>query len=703
MGWLAESFSSFGYALTALVYGAFAAYLVMAGYAGRAPTAPARAFQAAVAATAAWSVLALLEPGSKSVATSYATAGLDLLRYGLWFAFLLQILRSDADRGPNRTQRNLTWAAFALITATLATIGWRIAHGLYQMGSSRAYLFASLALAVYALVLVEQLFRSLTENSRWNAKPVCLGLAIVFSFDLYLFSGAVLLGDVDPDAQSARGVVHMLAVPLLWLSTSRRVDWIGKLQVSRAAVFHSASLLLAGGYLLFMSAAGYYVRYFGGQWGPALQVGLLAAAIALLSVFVFSGAVRAKLRVFVGKHFFRYRFDYREQWLRFTAMLSTKGSQQEVGGLVVRALADMVECPAGSLWVRDSTESSFRQAARWNHAVVEASEPTTSSFSRFLQQQGWVVDLDEYRTSPRRYGEMAVPNWLLTTPDLWLVVPLLTDDELLGFVTLARPRTPLELNWEVRDLLKTASRQAAGFLAQMQAAEALLEARKFEAFNRMSAFVVHDLKNIVTQLSLMMKNAQRLHANPEFQQDMLLTVESSLEKMRRLMLQLREGGTPTGGTHGVELAPILTRLVLMAQSQGRSIETRCETGVATRGQEERLERVLGHLLHNALDATPASGKVWIHAARQRGQVVVEVGDNGEGMSEEFVQNSLFRPFSTTKQHGMGIGTYESFQYVRELGGSMEVDSQLKRGTRITVVLPGFEAREDLELPLSMRP
>jgi putative PEP-CTERM system histidine kinase len=201
----------------------------------------------------------------------------------------------------------------------------------------------------------------------------------------------------------------------------------------------------------------------------------------------------------------------------------------------------------------------------------------------------------------------------------------------------------------------------------------------------------------------MLKNAERLHDNREFQQDMLLTVESSLEKMRRLMLQLREGATPPGGSRGVELAPIVRRLAATAAAQGRKLEVEEADRLATRGHADRLERVLGHLVQNAMDATPASGRVWVKVRRYSGQVQVEVGDNGAGMTEEFVRSKLFRPFNTTKHNGMGIGTYESFQYIRELGGSMNVDSRVGAGTSITVLLPLFETNRGSDLmPLGPR-
>jgi putative PEP-CTERM system histidine kinase len=221
--------------------------------------------------------------------------------------------------------------------------------------------------------------------------------------------------------------------------------------------------------------------------------------------------------------------------------------------------------------------------------------------------------------------------------------------------------------------------------------------RKFDAFNRMSAFVVHDLKNIVTQLSLMLKNAKRLHANPEFQQDMLMTVENSLDRMRQLMLQLREGATPPGTAVGVDLGAIVQRISVLTSKRDRHLEVTLADRVITRGHEERLERIIGHIVQNAFDATDASGRVWITLDRSNGQVRVEIGDTGQGMTEEFVQERLFKPFQTTKQAGMGIGAYESFQYVQELGGKILVNSVLNKGTLVTLLLPLFEVHQGSDL------
>ncbi len=689
------SIAIFGFAAATVVHAVFAALLLRDPKFGGDNRLAAAAFVGAVLASVAWAVASLGDQFSPYLATRHVAMAVDWLRYGLWLLFLTALVQPALAARPWRHLGGLSgtvlglWLAGAVLLALLAS-------GVGRGQLMPYWLLSALSLPVLGLVLVEQLFRNLPEDARWNAKPVCLGLASIFVFDIYFYSEAVLFGRFDADAGHVRGVVHALALPLIFVASRRRTDWIGRLQVSRQVAFYSASLLLVGGYLLFVAGLGYAVRAFGGDWGRAFQLALLSSALLLLLVLLLSGSLRSRLRVFVGKHFFSYRYDYREQWLRFTNMLSSPTATEDVGGLVVRGLAEMLESPGGSLWARNAAGTAFVQTVRWNLPAVAEAEAADGALVQYLRSTGWIIDIDEYRNAPKRYGSLALPAGLWSGPNLWLVVPLSVHDELLGYVVLARPRTPIQMNWETRDLVKTASRQAAGFLAQMNATEALLELRKFEAFNRMSAFVVHDLKNIVTQLSLMLKNAERLHANPEFQQDMLLTVQSSLDKMKRLMLQLREGATPPGSAAGVALEPMVQRLQVMARARGRDLQIRQMARLATRGHEERLERVLGHLVHNALDATAQGGEVWISIARQAGQVAVEVGDSGVGMSDEFVQTRLFRPFNSTKESGMGIGSHESLQYIRELGGQIEVDSHPGQGTVMKVLLPLFDSHAEPE-------
>jgi len=685
--------------LAVLAYGWLAAHFSLSIVKGRVQAQPTSfAYLAALVATAVWALMAWQASSTRGV-NSYELLWEPVanhLRYALLFAFLLGLLRPSLD-APGRLDFRIfvTLAALSVGGALVIVVGaFAGVHGFDLYGRPAA--LCALAEAVIGLSLIEQLLRNLPADSRWNAKPVCLGLGAVFVFDLFLFSQAALFRNFDSDALTIRAAVHSIAVPLLFLSARRRADWLGRLHVSRAAVFQSATLLLVGGYLLLVSGLGYYVRYSGGEWGRALQLALMSLALLALALLVLSGAVRSRLRIYISKNFFNYRYDYREEWLRFTAVLSSGGgAPQEVGETVIRAMANLLECSAGSLWLKRAGE--LVQAARWNLPSTTVRESAASAFSEFLQRSAWVIDLNAARKGAPDMAQACVPAWLLEDQSYRLVVPLLVEKELTGFVLLGRPRAVMEVNWEVRDLLKTAAKQASGYLAQMQAAEALLEARKFEAFNKMSAFVVHDLKNIVTQLSLMMKNAQRLRDNPEFQQDMLDTVESSLEKMRKLMLQLREGEKPHGVSSGVDLEAIAQRLARAAAGKGRTLELELQAGVSTRGHDERVERVIGHVVQNAFDATAQDRRVSLRLDQTGSQARVQVTDQGCGMSEEFIQNQLFKPFQTTKTNGMGIGAFESYQYLQELGGKITVESKLNEGTTVTILLPLFHAMPAAEL------
>lgn len=689
--------TSWGFGLAGMVYTFIALRLTQLGYWRSNGEWSKTSLLAAVAASSLWGWFGLTFLLIGSPLLLLFSTVLDVLRYGFWFVFLLTLLH------PKQLQKAPTGMAWMAPVAGALVVFGLVARVLsvFRMSvlddSARLVLLSSMALPVFAMVLLEQVFRNASEDARWSIKPLCLGLAALFLFDLYLFSQAVLFNHPDADALSIRAIVHALVVPLLLLSVTRRSDWMAGIWLSPRAAFHSATLLISGVYLVFMSAVGYYVRYFGGEWGRALQQGLVFLSLVVLVVLVLSGSVRAKLRVFLGKHFFRYRFDYREEWLKFTRALSVKNSQQEMELQVVRGLAGMLESPAGGLWMKAKDESVFVQTARWNMAQTLEKEDSNSPLCQFITSSGWVINLEEYRSYSRRYGQLKLPAWLQKLAHAWLVVPLMVGEELIGFCVLARARTQMDVNWEVNDLLKTAGQQAASFLAQMQATEVLLEVRKFDAFNRMSAFVVHDLKNIITQLSLMMKNAKRLGDNPEFQADMLMTVENALERMRQLMLQLHEGATPPGPARGVNLAGVIQRIEVVAAGRGRTLEVQQSEPVVTRGHEERLERIIGHVVQNAFDASDPDGRVWLHVDRSSGQARILVRDTGQGMSQDFIRNRLFKPFQTTKQAGMGIGAYESFQYVQELGGRIEVDSKPGQGTTVKLLLPLFENQQLQEL------
>ncbi len=610
----------------------------------------------------------------------------DTLRYAIWFAFVGVLIAGGSEQSTWPFSRwVVALVGFGLIISLAPSSATFLVQALGDDGARTSFAIR-LGLAVFGLVLIEQLIRRAHPQALWGINPLCVALAGVFGYELFLYADAMLFAGIDPDIWAARGLANALVVPLIAIAMARNPLWTVEMHVSRQVVVRSTALLVSAAFLLTVAGAGFIVRAFGGDWGRALQIEVLFAALVGGVLVASSGKFRSKLKVFVSKHFFSYRYDYREEWLRFTGTLSTQHLAQNVQQRVITALAVLVDSPAGMLWLNDQG-NGFRPDARWNMPVIDAHEPIDAPLVSFLERTTWIVNVNELASDPKRYGGLEPPGWLALIPEAWLIVPLIANNVLLGFAVLASPRAAFDVDWEVRDLLKTASKQAASYLAQLQATDALLEARKFEAFNRMSAFVVHDLKNLVAQLSLMLRNAERHRDNPEFQKDMLSTVENVVGRMHKLMLQLRTSATPVENARPVALEPVVQRVYVAKAGQGAPIAIELEHGLTSVGHEDRLEHVIGHLVQNAIDATEDGGAVGVRLYADGKFATVEVNDTGVGMSPAFVRERLFKPFQTTKPAGMGIGVYESSQYVAGIGGNLTIDSEPGQGTRVRVRLP----------------
>jgi putative PEP-CTERM system histidine kinase len=612
----------------------------------------------------------------------------EVARNGAWLALLLYILRLRLPSGatlpsPLRVIRAL--AGVLVIGLLLASVMPFIAPAQPVLARWVANLGLVL-FAVMGLVLVEQVYRSTRPDDRWAIKFLCLGLGGLFVYDFYLYANAALFNAVDAQVWAARGYVAALVTPLIAVSAARNPEWAAPVGLSRSMAFHTASLLGAGIYLLLMAGAGYYLRLFGGEWGDVVLTVFIFAAAMVLVLLMFSGTLRARLRVFLSKHFFSYRYDYRQEWLNFTRALTEGQPGEQLCERAAEALARLIESPGGALWMLEGN-AGYQRASHWNWGDLNGTEPADTPFVKWLANKQWVVDLDEMKTRRDLYGDLDIPPWIQGADDAWLVVPLMLHDELLGFVVLKHSLGKVSFNWEVSDLLKVAARQAAAHLAQMRASDQLIVARQFESFNRTTTFVIHDLKNLIAQLSLLLANAEKHQHNPEFQADMLGTVENAVARMNKVLAQLRRSSDETR-TQSVALADILNEAAVSKQAfKLRPTLDLPPPTLRVRAERDRLTRAIGHLLQNALEATPPSGQVTLHGFEDSGKAVVEITDSGSGMDEEFIRTRLFQPFDSTKGAGMGIGAYECRETVRALGGQLEVDSTPGRGTRFRLRLP----------------
>lgn len=556
----------------------------------------------------------------------------------------------------------------------------------------------NLAIALAGLTLVENVFRNSPSAERWKIKFLCIGMGAMFAYDFFLYSDGLLFRGLNLDLISARGVTTALVMPLLavWLRRNRAAG--PQIAVSRRFVSYTATLIAAGIYLLLMAGAGSYIREFGGKWGASLQVIFLFGTIVLLFVPLFSGSFRAYLRVFIEKTFFKYKYDYREEWLQFIRTISVGELAQSLPTRVIQATGDIIESPEGAVWF--NREADFYtplgtwNVSRWRFKEAEAVVTTLEPLVPYLERTQRIVNLDELYEKPDLYEGLEVPEWLSQIDRAWLIVPLMHLDRLRGFIVLGRSRGPKTLTWEDYDLLRTVGRQAASYLAQHEAALALAEARQFEAFNRRFAFVVHNIKNLASQLSLVVSNAAKHQHNVAFQQDMIETARRSVEKLNYLLQQIHGQQDSQAQSGLVTLSSLLRKIVEARKLSIPTISLQLdEKIIMVAANEEGLERVVENLIQNAVEAVQGKGHVEVRLFQLAETAVVEVRDDGPGMDAEFVRDELFRPFRTTKKTGYGIGMYEARDFVRSLGGRLEVSSEPGHGTLVRMTLPAVNERK----------
>ena len=309
-----------------------------------------------------------------------------------------------------------------------------------------------------------------------------------------------------------------------------------------------------------------------------------------------------------------------------------------------------------------------------------------------LEQHNLIIALDEARGGIEHQGEIAqLPEWLIEAEDAWALVPLIHFDRLVGVVVLARPRTPRRLDWEDFDLLRVVGQQLASYLSEQAGQQALMDATRFDDFNRRMAFVMHDIKNLASQLSLLAANAQKHADNPAFRADMLLTLRNSADKLTALLARLgRYGANPVNQLCAIDLAD-LARTVAKRLGAVHPVALTREESVRVMANPEALEQVLVHLVQNAIDASEPGMPVCLDVTADGLHGTLEVIDTGCGMSPEFVRTGLFKPFVSSKPGGFGIGAFEARELVKAMGGRVAVESREGLGTRFSVVLPLADA------------
>ena len=603
---------------------------------------------------------------------------LEILRYGIWIVALLEALRFTTGQPlPRRFHSALNgcWVLSLVIVIALIITAPELAN------DSDLLIWNNLLLAIVGLVSVEQLFKNSGQFRLIKLYSLLIGG--LFVYDIYVFSYSLIFNQIDPQLWQARGIVNGCAALLMALGalTINAPNIISsRFSISRPVAFYTTSMTASGSFLALMAIGGYYVQLYGGSWGEIIHV------LLLISILFVSNTIRSQLNVWINKHFFRHKYDYRVEWLKLINSLSHQSDSKDFHQRTLDTLASIFKSTSGGLWIKH--EQHFKLAANsgLDASAAANKEPVNSLFCQALQDNEWVFSPNTPDGKSLELNNL-LPEWISNIPSLWLVSPLLTEDELLGFVILTKPQLKDTLTWEDLDLLKTVGRQVASYLDRHQAAEMLAESRQFDAFNKLTAFIMHDLKNLIAQQALVVENAAKHKDNPAFIEDAINTIDNSVGRMNTLLKKLQRD--EPSELRSFELNSTLVEAIQKC-SELKPLPSlqRQADNIYVNADPDRLLMTFIHIIKNAQEATDNSGFIDVTLRTEDNNAIIIIEDNGTGMSEDFIKNQLFKPFNTTKSgKGMGIGVYQAKEYIESIGGSVSAESSVDTGTTFTISIP----------------
>ncbi|SNY51682.1 putative PEP-CTERM system histidine kinase [Arsukibacterium tuosuense] len=565
----------------------------------------------------------------------------------------------------------------------IAICSWTFVSSSGLLSASNIFT-GNLAICILQLALLEALYRR-SGDAKWQYKPLVMALTITTLYDFALLAESALFGRIDDQIWFARGFVYGAMVPLMIIAVRRIQAWGINVYISRDIVLQSSLVLGAGVYLCLLAITGFYIRYFGGNWSNLIQATFILLGIATLIFLMLSGTLRRKLKVFIEKHFFANKFDYREKWLLLTRSLQKIDITQpedHYKSLLV-AWLNSIGYSRGAI-IRFKASSIKTLALQQRPPLNNDERQIISAYRQSFGSRNWLLDLSDSSDS---FVRQNVATKLL---DIQLIIPIHTKGELWGLCLMNAPKVnKLSLNWELRDFLTIVSEQISSQLLLMQASQKLSENAQFIAFSRMSAFVVHDLKNVKAQIDLILKNAAKHRHNPEFIEDSFTTLAAMQQRLQNMLSQLTNK-RPDQQTDSLISVGRLVQDVIENRCAVRKpvpvlhIEQDCTIFI----DKDRFSSVLFHLIDNAQHATEADGEVTVTITEHANQLKLTIADTGCGMSDEFIQNRLFKAFDSTKGNaGMGIGAHDALHFVEQQGGQLSVKSVPDQGSTFTLLLP----------------
>ncbi|MBF0558502.1 MAG: PEP-CTERM system histidine kinase PrsK [Nitrospirae bacterium] len=546
-----------------------------------------------------------------------------------------------------------------------------------------------MAYCILAMVNLEAVFSSSRGPDRWRIKFEYLGLCSILSVMIYYFSQGLLYRTINMGLIPVRSGILIVGVFLTGYSKLIRGDDT-RIKVSRYVLYRSLTLLLVGMYLLLLGLFGEGMKYFGSGFAKnALIVTAFVIGILIL-VFVFSEGLRRKAMVVLNKHFFANKYDYREEWLKFTDRLSLCRTLADVKQTVLTTFIDTFGLKGASLYTLDYEHNIYclgaNQETKSEQKKTVQLSPALVSY--FIERNRVLNPLDgEYLPTP-------VESDFIKQTGARFIVPMISNENIEGLVILTEQISPEEFIFEDYDIMKTLARQAALSIANFRLSEALGESREMAAVAKVSSFLIHDLKNLTYSMGLLLENSDEYINEPDFQKDMIDTIRNTVSKMNGLIQKLRQVPEKTAlSKMPADLQLVVRDTVNDVRNMKHGIEIGFNGSSAmSLVDTDEIKKIVLNLLLNACDAVSDNGIIKAETGVNNGGCYIRVTDNGCGMARDFIANSLFKAFRTTKQKGLGVGLYQCMQIAEAHEGRIEVKSEQGKGSAFTVHLPLYAER-----------
>lgn len=622
---------------------------------------------------------------------------------GVWFVFSLAFVRA------NYIEFLKKWR-WAIISAFLVPILLTTALKSHIFIEERSYLETSawslrlgwtgysmqlvfLLCAVFILMNLERTFRTSAGAIRWRIKFIVLGVGSFFAFRIYSSSQGLLYSSIGDSLQLFNAASVWITGVLMIIGLIRMRMMKADLYFSQTFLYQSFIILIVGIYLLSVGLLSKILNHFDITHHLPIEALLIFLALAGLTIAVLSDEMRRRMRRFVIHHFKKPQYDYRETWRGFTERTSSSIDIYHYCDKVVKWIAGIFNVSSVTIWLLN--ERKDRLIIGGSTALLQEKAERIWGDKEFIQK--WIAfmkgqkDLFDFGSHPATSLEGM--EWLklsfLTEGRIRYGVSLMVEDDLIGILTLNDGMKQEPFSIEDGELLKTVSTQTAGNLLNYKLGEDLRKAKEMEAFQAMSTFVVHDLKNLASTLSLTMQNLPAHVENLEFRKDAFRIISESVNKMNRMC------GHLSVLSQRIEIRKAETNLNELIDSSLECLNGSNNVFISKDLQpipkltidSKQIQKVLTNLILNAKEALGSRGEIRVATELSDGWVTVTVRDNGCGMSKEFIEKSLFRPFKTTKKQGMGIGLFQSKMIVEAHSGRIEVESEEGKGSVFRVMLP----------------